>query len=114
MLYMSGYVVTASILGKPDVGLLTMAEMVNQARNIVNATDLPPICDADTGYGNPINVIRTVKEYERVGVAGIHIEDQLMPKRCGHFEGKMVSFEMRNQVLGLDEIDQLQKQFTDS
>lgn len=90
VLYMSGSAVTASIIGKPDVGLLTMTEMVNQARNIVNATDLPLICDADTGYGNPINVIRTVKEYERVGVAGIHIEDQPIPKRCGHFEGKAV------------------------
>jgi len=90
VLYMSGSAVTASIIGKPDVGLLTMTEMVNQARNIVNATDLPLICDADTGYGNPINTIRTVKEYERVGVAGIHIEDQVTPKRCGHFEGKTV------------------------
>lgn len=90
VIYMSGSAVTASILGKSDVGLLTMAEMVNQARNIVNATDLPLICDADTGYGNPINVIRTVREYEQVGVAGIHIEDQVMPKRCGHFEGKAV------------------------
>jgi carboxyvinyl-carboxyphosphonate phosphorylmutase len=90
VLYMSGSAVTASITGKPDVGLLTMTEMVNQARNIVNATDLPLICDADTGYGNAINVIRTVKEYERVGVAGIHIEDQQMPKRCGHFEGKAI------------------------
>ena len=90
VIYMSGSAVTASIIGKPDVGLLTMTEMVNQARNIVNATDLPLICDADTGYGNVINVIRTVKEYERVGVAGIHIEDQVIPKRCGHFEGKAV------------------------
>ncbi len=90
VIYMSGSAVTASILGKSDVGLLTMSEMVNQARNIVNVTDLPLICDADTGYGNPINVIRTVREYEQVGVAGIHIEDQVMPKRCGHFEGKSV------------------------
>lgn len=87
---MSGSGVTASVTGKPDVGLLTMTEMVNQARNIVNATDLPLICDADTGYGNAINLIRTVKEYERAGVAGIHIEDQVTPKRCGHFEGKAV------------------------
>jgi 2-methylisocitrate lyase-like PEP mutase family enzyme len=74
----------------PDVGLLTMSEMVNQARNIVNATDLPVICDADTGYGNALNVIRTVREYERAGVAGIHMEDQVAPKKCGHFEGKQV------------------------
>lgn len=90
VIYMSGSGVTASVTGKPDVGLLTMTEMVNQARNIVNATDLPLICDADTGYGNAINVIRTVKEYEQAGVAGIHIEDQVTPKRCGHFEGKAV------------------------
>ena len=90
VIYMSGSAVTASLTGMPDVGVLTMTEMVNQARNIVNATDLPVICDADNGYGNPINVIRTVKEYERVGVAGIHIEDQVAPKKCGHFEGKQV------------------------
>lgn len=90
VLYMSGSGVASSIIGKPDVGLLTMTEMVNQARNIVSATNLPLICDADTGYGNAINVIRTVKEYERAGVAGIHIEDQVFPKRCGHFEGKAV------------------------
>jgi carboxyvinyl-carboxyphosphonate phosphorylmutase len=90
VIYMSGSAVTASMTGMPDVGVLTMTEMVNQARNIVNAVDLPVICDADNGYGNPINVIRTVKEYERVGVGGIHIEDQVAPKKCGHFEGKQV------------------------
>ncbi len=90
VLYMTGSGVTASLIGMPDVGLLTMTEMVNQARNIVNAIDIPLICDADNGYGNPINVIRTVREYERAGVAGIHIEDQVAPKRCGHFEGKQV------------------------
>ena len=90
IIYMTGSGVTASLTGMPDVGLLTMTEMVNQARNIVNATDLPLICDADTGYGNPINVIRTAKEYERAGVAGIHIEDQMAPKKCGHFEGKQL------------------------
>lgn len=90
VLYMTGSGVTASLTGMPDVGILTMMEMVNQARNIVNAIDLPLICDADNGYGNPINVIRTVKEYERAGVAGIHIEDQVAPKKCGHFEGKQI------------------------
>jgi len=90
VIYMSGSGVTASLIGKPDIGLLTMTEMVNQARNIVDATDMPVICDADTGYGNAMNVIRTVREYERAGVAGIHIEDQVTPKRCGHFEGKAV------------------------
>ncbi len=90
VIYMTGSGVTASTTGMPDVGLLTMTEMVNQARNIVNATDLPLICDADHGYGNPINVVRTVREYERAGVAGIHIEDQVAPKKCGHFEGKEI------------------------
>ena len=90
VIYMTGSGVTASITGMPDVGLLTMTEMITQARNIVNAVDLPLICDADHGYGNPLNVIRTVKEYERAGVAGIHIEDQVAPKKCGHFEGKQV------------------------
>jgi carboxyvinyl-carboxyphosphonate phosphorylmutase len=90
VIYMTGSGVTASLLGKPDVGLLTMTEMINQARNIVNAIDMPLICDADNGYGNAINVIRTVKEYEGVGVAGIHIEDQVAPKKCGHFEGKQI------------------------
>jgi carboxyvinyl-carboxyphosphonate phosphorylmutase len=90
IIYMTGSGVTGSLIGMPDVGLLTMTEMVSQARNIVNAVDLPVICDADNGYGNPINVIRTVREYEQAGVAGIHIEDQVAPKRCGHFEGKQV------------------------
>ncbi len=90
IIYMTGSGVTASLIGMPDMGLLTMTEMANQARNIVNAVDLPVICDADNGYGNPINVVRTVKEYEQAGVAGIHIEDQVAPKRCGHFEGKQV------------------------
>jgi len=90
VIYMTGSGVTASLIGWPDVGILSMAEMVNQVRNIVNATDLPLICDADNGYGNAINVLRTVKEFERAGAAGIHIEDQVFPKRCGHFEGKQV------------------------
>ena len=79
IIYMTGSGVTASLTGMPDVGLLTMTEMVNQARNIVNTIDLPLLCDADNGYGNPINMIRTVKEYERANVAGIHIEDQVAP-----------------------------------
>ena len=90
IVYMTGSGVTASLTGMPDVGLLNMTEMVNQARYIVNAIDLPLICDADNGYGNPINVIRTVREYERAGVAGIHIEDQVAPKKCGHFERKQI------------------------
>ncbi|MEM2663286.1 MAG: oxaloacetate decarboxylase, partial [Metallosphaera sp.] len=81
---------SAGLLGYPDVGLLTMSEMVDNARRIVDAVNIPVIADADTGYGNPINVIRTVQEYERAGVAGIHIEDQVFPKKCGHISGKEV------------------------
>ena len=74
----------------PDLGFLTMTEMVAHARNIVQATRLPVIADADTGYGNALNVMRTIREYEKAGVAGVHIEDQVAPKRCGHFAGKEV------------------------
>lgn len=88
--YMTGFGTAASYLGRPDVGLLGMSEMVDQARRIVDAVHVPVIADADTGYGNPINVIRTVQAYERAGVAGIHIEDQLAPKRCGHMDGKQL------------------------
>ncbi len=88
--YMTGFGTAAGLLGRPDVGLLGMAEMVDNVRRIVAATDRPVVADADTGYGNPINVIRTVQDYERAGVAGLHIEDQVAPKRCGHMEGKQV------------------------
>ncbi len=88
--YMTGFGVTASLIGRPDVGLLTMTEMVQAARRICSAVGVPVIADADTGYGNALNVIRTVKEYEAAGVAGIHLEDQVAPKRCGHMDGKQV------------------------
>lgn len=88
--YMTGFGTSASYLGRPDIGLMTMAEMVDQARRIVQAVGVPVIADADTGYGNPINVIRTIHAYEGAGVAAIHIEDQGSPKRCGHMEGKQV------------------------
>ncbi len=88
--YMTGFGTAASLLGRPDVGLLGMSEMVDNARRIVECVDIPVIADADTGYGNPINVIRTVYEYEQAGVAAIHIEDQLAPKKCGHMEGKQL------------------------
>ena len=81
---------TAAERGFPDVGLLTMTEMVANAKYIAHAVDIPVVCDADTGYGNPLNVQRTVREYEAAGVAAIHIEDQLFPKKCGFFEGKQV------------------------
>jgi carboxyvinyl-carboxyphosphonate phosphorylmutase len=88
--YMTGFGTAASLLGRPDVGLLTLSEMVDNARRIVQAVGVPVIADADNGYGNPINVIRTVREYETAGVSAIHIEDQVAPKKCGHIEGKQV------------------------
>jgi len=87
-MYMTGAGVSHSTLAMPDLGLTTMTEMVQRAGQLADASDLPLICDADTGYGNALNVVRTVREYERAGVAAIHIEDQEMPKRCGHFMGK--------------------------
>lgn len=86
--HISGNYAGTTIHGAPDIGLTTMTEMTRKARQIAGTVDLPIICDADTGYGNPINTIRTVEEFERTGVAGIHIEDQQVPKKCGHFEGK--------------------------
>jgi carboxyvinyl-carboxyphosphonate phosphorylmutase len=88
--YMTGFGTSASLLGRPDVGLLTMSQMVDNARRIAQAVDVPVIADADTGYGNPLNVIRMVQEYELAGVSAIHIEDQVMPKKCGHMENKQV------------------------
>ena len=88
-IYMTGSGTSAE-RGYPDVGLLTQTEMVQNARYIADAVDIPVISDADTGYGNPLNVYRTVKEYESAGVAAIHIEDQLFPKKCGFFDGKEV------------------------
>ena len=87
--YMTG-AGTAAEKGFPDVGLLTMTEMVSNAKYIANAVGIPVVSDADTGYGNPLNVRRTVREYESAGVAGIHIEDQVFPKKCGFFDGKQV------------------------
>ncbi len=88
--YMTGYGTSASRFGFPDLGLLTMTEMVENASRMADAIDIPLIADADTGYGNPINVVRTVREYEKGGIAAIHIEDQVWPKRCGHMAGKKV------------------------
>jgi 2,3-dimethylmalate lyase len=90
VVYMTGFGTSASLLGRPDVGLLTMTQMVDNARRIAQAVDVPVIADADTGYGNPLNVIRTVREYELAGVSAIHIEDQVTPKKCGHMEDKQV------------------------
>lgn len=88
--YMTGYGVSASVLGRPDIGLISSHEMFTMARNICNCTTVPVIADADNGYGNSLNVLRTVSDYESAGVAGIQIEDQVMPKRCGHMEGKQL------------------------
>ncbi|HZP33444.1 MAG TPA: isocitrate lyase/PEP mutase family protein [Candidatus Acidoferrales bacterium] len=88
--YMTGFGTSASLLGRPDVGLLTMSQMVDNARRIAQAVDVPVIADGDTGYGNALNVIRTVQEYEMAGVSAIHIEDQVTPKKCGHMESKQV------------------------
>ncbi len=88
--YMSGFGTTASLIGRPDVGLLSGTEMVDNARRIVSAVDVPVIADADTGYGNAINVVRTVQLYEQAGVSAIQLEDQVMPKKCGHMGGKVL------------------------
>ncbi len=88
--YMTGSGTVGALLGMPDVGLITMTEMVMNARYIARAVSIPVICDADTGYGNAFNVMRTVRDYEAAGVAGIHLEDQIFPKKCGHMEGKAV------------------------
>lgn len=87
--YMTGFG-TAAARGYPDVGLMTMSEMVQNASYLASAVSVPVIADADTGYGNPLNVRRTVREYEQAGVAAIHIEDQVWPKKCGFMEGKRV------------------------
>jgi 2-methylisocitrate lyase-like PEP mutase family enzyme len=86
----SGAGVAASALGVPDIGLLTFTESLNVTRAIVESVDLPVIADCDTGYGNPLNVQRTVRAFENAGVAALFLEDQVAPKRCGHFSGKDV------------------------
>ena len=87
--YMSGFGTSMS-KGLPDVGLLTQTEMTQNAAYIAAAVDVPVLADADTGYGNALNVRRTIREYERAGVAGVHVEDQVAPKKCGFFDGKDV------------------------
>jgi 2,3-dimethylmalate lyase len=88
--YMTGYGTSVSGFGLPDLGFLTMTEMVRNAARMADAVEIPLIADADTGYGNPMNVVRTVREFEKAGVSAIHLEDQQWPKRCGHMDGKMV------------------------
>ena len=96
-IYLSGGAVARSF-GVPDIGLLTMSEVIERARQVVSAVKIPVIADADTGYGNALNLVRAVREFERAGVAAIHIEDQVTPKRCGHLEGK--------EVISLTEMEQ--------
>jgi 2,3-dimethylmalate lyase len=90
VVYMTGFGTSASLLGRPDVGLTNQAEMLDNIRRIVSATSLPVIADADTGYGNAMNVIRTVQLWEQAGAAGFHLEDQVTPKKCGHMNNKQV------------------------
>ena len=114
VVYMSGFGVSASMLGLPDIGLISFEEMLYALRKIVNAVNIPVIADANTGYGNAINVIRTVKEYIRAGASGLHIEDQVFPKRCGHVEGKEVipCEEMVGKILAaVDVRDSLNRDF---
>ena len=87
---MGGYLATAVSLARPDIGLMTMTEMAEQARRICAVTNIPLIADADNGHGNVLNVIRTIQELENAGAAGVVLEDQVMPKRCGHMAGKKV------------------------
>lgn len=87
--YLSGGAVARS-MGIPDIGLVSMSEAIERAAQVVAVVKIPVIADADTGYGNAVNLVRTVREFERVGVAAIHIEDQITPKRCGHLDGKEV------------------------
>jgi len=88
--FTTGFGLAASTLGEPDIGLLTQTETLDRARRIAHTVDIPLVADMDTGYGNPINVIRTVRECVQAGIAGIILEDQEWPKRCGHLEGKRV------------------------
>ncbi|HJM91462.1 MAG: isocitrate lyase/PEP mutase family protein [Alphaproteobacteria bacterium] len=88
--YLTGFGMEASILGMPDIGLASQAEIVTHAANIANAVPVPVIADADTGYGGMTNIHRTVRDFERAGIAGIHIEDQALPKRCGGMAGRRV------------------------
>ena len=89
-IYVSGAALAGNFLGYPDIGLATMSEVLENARRVVQVTTHPAICDIDTGYGNAVNVIRTVREFESAGLAGIQLEDQITPKKCGHTEGKQL------------------------
>jgi 2-methylisocitrate lyase-like PEP mutase family enzyme len=96
--------------GYPDIGLLTMTEVLMHLRWIVEATPQPVIGDCDTGYGNALNVMRAVREFERAGLAAFHLEDQITPKRCGHYEGKEV-VSCRDAIIGLAQVEPLEERF---
>lgn len=102
----TGYGVSAALLGKPDVGLLTLDEIVTTTRYITRAVSFPVIADADTGFGNAINAMRTVEDFIGAGAAAIHIEDQVAPKRCGHIAGKQVIAleEMAGKIRAADKV----------
>src|SRR5207247_3776933 len=87
IVFVSGYSVSATRLGEPDFGFVTQTEMADAARAVCRVSDAPAIVDADTGYGNPLNVIRTVRELQEAGAAGVFLEDQVWPKKCGHMAG---------------------------
>ncbi len=99
--YLTGNGVSASLLGQPDVGLVTLTEVTQHAGRIAEALNIPLVADADTGYGNALNVMRTLKEFEAAGVAAIHIEDQISPKKCGHLPGSRQVVSEQEQVLKL-------------
>src|SRR5262245_1698639 len=90
ILFMGGFSVAATLLGEPDFGYLTQTEMADTARRVCRLVPQPVLVDADTGYGNPLNVLRTVELYHAAGAAGLFLEDQVWPKRCGHMAGKQV------------------------
>ena len=108
-LYMSGAAVSACLLGLPDVSLITMNEMADNAARIASETNIPLISDADTGFGNAIGVRRTVKEFIKRGIAAIHIEDQMFPKRCGHTAGK-ICISMEENIGKMDVVESAIKQ----
>src|SRR6266705_6256451 len=88
--FIGGFGTSASLLGLPDVGLITLTEMTDAVRRMAQRVSIPVVADGDTGHGDLHNVVRTVREFERAGAAGILLEDQVAPKRCGHFEGKQL------------------------
>src|SRR5436309_15032945 len=106
--FLGGFGTSASLLGLPDVGFITLTEMADAVRRMAQRVTIPVVADGDTGHGDLHNVVRTVREFERAGAAGILLEDQVTPKRCGHFQGKQVisagEMVLVKQLLGLDEV----------